>query len=344
LGVDAPVHARPLPDRPEKENLRLVRAPGAALSRSWRIGRPWGPYVPAEAGRDLRIDLLRGFAVVAMVADHIAGPSPLYALTGGNRFYTSAAEGFIFISGLVMGLVYRRLSERDGLGPSLRRVLERALTLYLLTITLSLFLIPISENLGLHWAQGLDFRDPLAFVVSVLALHRTYYLVDIPLLYTILILVSPLALVLLSQGRTVVVLGIAWLLWLAYQFFPAETEVPWQISGNYLFYASAWQVFFFTGLVLGWHHGSLTRRLAAFPRRAALLASFVGTAALIGGYWVLNRIPMFWPGADPLDMQELQLFLLDAAFGKADVRPGRIVASIVVFGFLYLLGCRFRQG
>lgn len=70
---------------------------------------PWGPYVPSEAGRDLRIDLLRGFCVLAMIVDHIAGPSLLYGITGGNRFYTSAAEAFIFISGLVMGLVSRRL-------------------------------------------------------------------------------------------------------------------------------------------------------------------------------------------------------------------------------------------
>ena len=34
-----------------------------------------GSYIPGAAGRDQRIDLLRGFAVVAMVVDHIAGPS-----------------------------------------------------------------------------------------------------------------------------------------------------------------------------------------------------------------------------------------------------------------------------
>src|SRR5687767_11168856 len=107
---------------------------------------PWGPYVPAEAGRDLRIDLLRGYCVLAMVVDHIAGRSLLYPLTGGNRFYTSAAEAFIFISGLVMGLVYRRLVERDGLGFSLRRAIERSVTLYLVTITLSLLFIPLSEQ------------------------------------------------------------------------------------------------------------------------------------------------------------------------------------------------------
>src|ERR1043165_8173183 len=65
--------------------------------------------------RDLRVDLLRGFCIFAMVVDHFGGDSWLYAITGGNRFYVSAAEGFIFISGFVMGQAYHRKAERSGL-------------------------------------------------------------------------------------------------------------------------------------------------------------------------------------------------------------------------------------
>src|SRR5207245_8225024 len=110
-------------------------ASGRLVTRLYRrLREPWGPYVPPQTGRDQRIDLLRGFCVVAMIVDHIAGPSFLYAVTGGNRFYTSAAEAFIFISGLVMGLVYQRLIVRHGLRPALRRPVQRAVTLYLLPI------------------------------------------------------------------------------------------------------------------------------------------------------------------------------------------------------------------
>ncbi len=55
------------------------------------------PYI-TQAGRDLRLDLIRGLCVVIMVIDHVAGESPLYLITGGNRFLTSAAEGFILRS------------------------------------------------------------------------------------------------------------------------------------------------------------------------------------------------------------------------------------------------------
>ncbi len=267
---------------------------------------------PAAPGRDLRIDFLRGFCVLAMVVDHIAGPSFLYGLTGGNRFYTSAAEAFIFISGLVMGLVYRRVVDRDGLGAALRRAIERATALYLLTITLTLLFIPAWELLATHRAQGVDFQDPAAFIVSVLTLHRTYYLVDIPLLYTFLIIIAPLAMALLSQGKTAVLLSISWGLWALYQFFPEQADMPWPIAGNYLFYASAWQVFFFTGIALGWHHSALRHRLADFPRRPALVLTGLAFAALIVVYQLVDRLPRMMADSD--QAANIQLFLLETVF------------------------------
>jgi len=270
-----------------------------------------------------------------MVVDHIAGPSFLYGLSGGNRFYTSAAEAFIFISGLVMGLVYRRIVERDGLGAALRRALQRATALYLLTITLTLLFIPAWELLATHRAQGVDFQDPAAFIVSVLTLHRTYYLVDIPLLYTFLIIIAPLAMAALSQGKTAVMLSVSWGLWALYQFFPEQADMPWPIAGNYLFYASAWQVFFFTGIALGWHHSELRVRFANFPRRAVLILCTLGFGALILLYQLIDRLPRLM--ADTDQASNIQLFLLETVFSKSDVRPGRIVASVVVFAFFYLL-------
>src|SRR5215470_11060291 len=137
----------------------------------------------AEDGRDLRIDLLRGLAVLAMVIDHIAGPSKLYLITGGNRFYTSAAEGFIFLSGLTVGLVYRQVAEREGLSIAMRKLLARSWTLYVLAIGLTLVMLPLSESMQLPWAVGIDQGTPLQIVWGIVSLHQTYYLVDVLALY-----------------------------------------------------------------------------------------------------------------------------------------------------------------
>jgi enterochelin esterase-like enzyme len=289
----------------------------------------------AVGRRDLRLDFLRGFCALAMIVDHIGGASWLYALTGGNRFYTSAAEGFIFISGLVVGIAYRAVIERDGLGPALRRVLERAAQLYLLAVGLTLVFLPASETLGLRWAQGVDLSDPAAFVVSVLTLHRTYYVVDIPLLYALLLAATPLALVLLSQGYTPIVLVLSWVLWTAYQFFPEQADVPWQIAGNYAFHFSAWQVLFITAMVIGYHRDRVAAALHWVPRWPALLLSGLGVAALIAIYRGGDTFWRLLPVDDPASLDVTDLVV--ALFGKGDLRPGRILAFAVVFVFCYLL-------
>lgn len=299
---------------------------------------PYLAYVPSGQ-RDLRLDFLRGFCALAMIVDHVGGTSWLYALTGGNRFFTSAAEGFVFISGLVVGVVYRGWIDRDGLGPALRRLLERAAQLYLVAVGLTLTFLPASEMLGLPWAQGVDLSDPAAFVVSVLTLHRTYYLVDIPLLYALLLAAAPIGLVLLSQGYTALVLGLSWALYLAYQFFPDQADVPWAIAGNYAFHFSAWQVLFLTAMVIGYHRERLSAALRGVPRALALVLSGLAFAGLVALYRGGDAIWRLLPVEDPeaLDVTEI----LVALFGKGDLRPGRLLAFAIVFLFLYLLVDRF---
>ncbi len=296
-------------------------------------------YFTAQ-GRDLRIDMLRGYFVFAMIIDHLRGPSPLYLLTGGNRFYTSAAEGFILTSGLVTGLVYKRIIEREGIAAAFHRVLTRAMSLYLLAIGLTLLFVPVSELLGLPWAQGLDLSQPLPFVVSVLTLHRTYYLVDVVLLYTILFLVAPMAMVLITRGKTKQLLAGSFALWGLHQFFPEYVALPWPIAGNYLFQFSAWQLLFFVGLALGFHRDRLPV-LTCNRRRVLLAVSAIAVIGLIVVYFVLDPpldatppdIAQHMFGAD----HETRLWLVDTLFAKADLRPGRLFASTAVFSFLFLL-------
>lgn len=53
--------------------------------------QPWRSWRYAESGaRDLRLDFLRGYAVFAMICDHVAGISWFSPFTGANRFVTSA--------------------------------------------------------------------------------------------------------------------------------------------------------------------------------------------------------------------------------------------------------------
>ncbi len=329
-----PAADEPLPQQP--------RDPGSG-GRTWRA-HAWA--YAAEEGRDLRIDLLRGLAVLAMVVDHLAGPSRLYVITGGNRFYTSAAEGFIFLSGLTVGLVYRRIAERQGLPTAIRRLVERAWTLYVLAIALTLVMLPVSEVLKLPWAFGVEESSPLQVVWAIISLHQTYYLVDVLTLYVLLMLAAPLALFLLCEGRTWIVLLGSWLIWAGFQVFPQQSDLPWPIAGNNLFYLSAWQALFFTAMVLGYHRQRVGEAIPRSWHPALLLGTAVSFAALIVMYLsqqsVLQVVQSALTSHAPTQAASFSVAdLEDALFAKGDVRPGRVFTSIIVFGFLFALTTDF---
>src|SRR5260370_28044055 len=156
---------------------------GAALT-SWSVSLAQGLHKLSyyNSGdranrRDLRVDLLRGFCIFAMVVDHFGGDSWLYAITGGNRFYVSAAEGFIFISGFIMGQAYRAKRDRSGLPAAMGEALLRARTLYLATVALtlifsSLFLYTdIALWTGRDFGLGIDTWPEI--IVATLTLHYT---------------------------------------------------------------------------------------------------------------------------------------------------------------------------
>jgi enterochelin esterase-like enzyme len=303
------------------------------VTHSPRASPPGAPQ--ADSGRDLRLDFLRGFAVLAMVVDHLGGHSWLYVLTGGNKFFTSAAEAFIFISGLLVGVVYGRIVARDGFAAGMRKAFERAGVLYLLTIGVTLPLLLVSEALRLPWATGVNVADPLKLVIEVLALHRTYYLIDVMVLYTLLLATAPVALYLLAHGRSALVLALSWGLWLTFQLVPDQVEVPWPIADNYLFHFAAWQVLFFTAMAIGYHRDRVATWFSPATQRRLLVLSGVGFAGLIVLYRLGNSVWTWLAVRSPALLEPDHVLAL--LFGKGDVRPGRLLASLVVFGFFYLL-------
>ncbi|MDQ3809879.1 MAG: OpgC domain-containing protein, partial [Chloroflexota bacterium] len=273
----APPGARPAAARPPR------RPWWHALGEQARC---WSYYCSPEHSdrRDLRVDLLRGFCIFAMVVDHFGGQSWLYALTGGNRFYVSAAEGFIFISGFVMGLAYRRRRDRSGLVPAMSEALKRARTLYFATVALTLIFSVLFLYTDIQLWTGRDFGlgiDSLAEIaVGALTLHYTYHGTDILAMYTLLVLVAPFILLLLSVGEWYWVLGTSWLWWLAYQLYPEQAGLPWYIRHGENFPIAAWQVLFVTGYVLGFFREAIAAWLNRFRRLRVALAALGGAITL----------------------------------------------------------------
>ncbi len=297
-----------------------------------RVAEIVGGWRYTGGKRDLRIDFLRGFAVLAMVADHLGGePSWLYNITGGNRFLFSAAEGFVFISGLVMGIVYAGIIARQGIGPAMWKALRRAGSLYMLTVVLTFAFISVSYMLHLPWVAGVTITDPVTRAIERLTLHRAFYLTDVLLMYTLLVAVAPLAFILLVNKRTPALLAGSWLLWGLYQRWPDQVTVPWTIEDNSVFHLAAWQVLFFTGLVIGYHR----ERIAAWARRIPMAPYLTILTLLCAGLIEFHRysaklLGHFSPDGDPT-------VLTARLFDKGDVRIGRLIAFAIFFQFFLAL-------
>ena len=298
----------------------------ATLLASWRY---------AGGRRDLRLDLLRGLAVVAMVTDHVGGEeSWLYIFTGGNHFWTSAAEGFIFISGLAMGIVYPAVIAREGIGAAVKKALRRAGTLYLLTVTLTLTTAALAFRLGVQWAPQVATNALPDFVVGVLTLHRSYYLTDVLLLYTLVIFIATGALYLMATRRSWIVLAASWGLWSLWQFFPQQATLPWAITDNSVFNLSAWQLLFFNGLLIGFYRETLAAHFGWLTSRAALTVS--------GSLFAVS-LAVYNDGMAPLvAFTGKDAAWLDAhVFSKSDQQFGRIIsfAIVAVFAVSFVTNC-----
>ena len=291
-----------------------------------RLTSPWRYETSADAAgkRDLRIDLLRGFCMFVMIIDHVGGQSSwLYALTGGNRLWVSAAEGFVLLSGFSMGMIHRVVIHRHGVRAMLQKVFGRVWFLYVVTVLLTIAFAAISTELGTPYADLMTpARGKLDFTFSVVTLHRTYSLTDILVLYTLLVAAAGPALWLIARGHTGLVVGASAAAWAIAQLAPDRVPRAWQIvDGGFPF--SAWQLMFILGLALGYHRS----RIAPFLRARRLLA--FGVAAFVALY-ATRAIAMatLAPVGTTPEVYEL-------LFDKNDARIGRILALFAVAAVAY---------
>ena len=292
----------------------------------------------AESGRrDSRLDLLRGYAVFAMICDHVSNISWFSPFTGGNRFVVSAAEGFVFLAGLVMGMVYGGRMRRHGWRAASEAALRRAAVLYTVTVGLTLLFVALFQftdlRLWLDRTYGLGLNDPVELFVETLTLHYTYHGTDILWMYTIMIAAVPIMLLFLRFGQTVPLLIWSWIIWLAYQLLGPEAAIPWAATNVNYFPVSAWQLLFVHGMAIGYHRRAVTRLLGRIPTPVYVLGFGTGLAFLVLMHRAYDTGRLAgWPVFGRLAGEDYLV-----VFDKTTVPPGRILAFVVLAGFAYSL-------
>lgn len=295
-----------------------------------------GLSYPQVERRDLRIDLLRGFAVFVLVVNHVGGgASWLYLITGNNKFYVSGAEAFILFSGLVCGMVYREIALSEGLSVAIHKLLLRAWSLYKLTVIVTISFAMIAVYLNFPWAQPFQIGNPLFFVRDVIFLRQTFIFADVLLMYTLLMVAAPLGLWMLYKKHTTALLICSTLLWSSFQLFSTEQAIILYIKGNVTYHFGAWQLIFFWAMAASFHRETLENFFCQIPRWPYLLFSTVLFMALCYLYssGLDSAIIMYngWDGAS----------LASKMFTKSSVGIVRIVGLLIVFQFAYLMLTQF---
>lgn len=224
--------------------------------------------LPPSTGRNETLDVLRGGFIVLMMGSHLGAHTAANGLFHLERWAT-AASGFVFLAGLVLGMVSRKRLGREGPRGAHGPLLRRALKLWAVHLALMGGLFGLRQLTGLFEAPAVSDVGgwgPALWQMATLRLQSNDLMNILPL-YVVLLGVAPLAVEACRRGWPVLVLGPSLALYVAAQVDPEVLRLTNAASGAQVFSLAAWQFVFFLGFVLGWFRDALTERVWTPNRR-----------------------------------------------------------------------------
>lgn len=269
-------------------------------SRSWR-------YAIAGA-RDLRIDFMRGIALVMMVVAHTEVMS-VFNIFSWERFgLTTGAEGFVILSGFMLGMLNRAHLQKVVLLTVSWGLYLRAWKIYRVNIIIivSFILLAYIPHINLfevtHFTDRFSGESWSLYPVTpqiketwfniILYLQIGPHQTQILGLYIFLLLLSPLFLGMLQKGNVWWLLGASLLVYGLWQRWPLRLTPS---EFEFAFPLLAWQFIFVLGMASGWYKAELIS-FARTPAGKVVVVALV-IVALILGFIAQNHTNPFMPPA-----------------------------------------------
>lgn len=216
------------------------------------------PELPRlKSARDVRLDFFRGLAMFIIFIAHVPG-NHWFEFIPARFGFSSAAELFVFCSGLASSFAFGRMFQKEGYWRGVRRVLFRLWQVYWAHIGLALVMIALSvaglklsgidyaERLGLSWL----FSHAGDGFLKLMTLTFTPTFLDILPMYLVLLAMIPLVMA-LAKLHVWLALGALALLWGAVHLFGLNLPGGQSPEGMWFFNPFAWQLVFFTGFAFG---------------------------------------------------------------------------------------------
>ncbi len=279
--------------------------------------------------RNKVLDILRGHFLLAILVDHFHKfPSIFEYYNGKGDLWVSAATGFVFISGLLLGVINFPKIKSHGMSFVAKHLIQRGVKLYFLSVLLTVLYSILGLYLG-KWpyiGQGILYTNSKDILQNALLFKYSYGWADLLIFYAILLLISPLVIFLVHKGRWRGVLIVSFCLWL-YAFITPGLQ---RYTGSY-FPVISWQFLFVLGIIVGkyrskfstWYRRYFTGEVI-FPK-LVLVISFFSVLLLT----ILDvRLNAFSGRTKEI---------IDLLMNKLELGPGRIIAFFIWFTFLYVL-------
>ncbi|WP_319412074.1 OpgC domain-containing protein [uncultured Cohaesibacter sp.] len=207
--------------------------------------------------RDIRIDVLRGLALITIFIDH--APMNIWAsYTIRNFGFSDAAEAFILMSGIAAGLAYSSAFWDGKIKQTSLKIWKRAAVIYgshvLSIITVIAFMIALAQALPvyplikeLHILPFLEHPVEATIGLFLLTYQLGYF--NILPIYVLLLLMLP-ALLLIGRRRLSALFWLSALLWLATHIFTLYMP-GWPTGARWFINPFGWQLLFVIGLMVG---------------------------------------------------------------------------------------------
>lgn len=299
--------------------------------------------------RDLRIDWLRGLAMTCVIVNHSRISSVLTWFSYERFWIVTAAEMFVALSGVVLGMVYGRRIVRGEWQAVVHGLSRRALTLYGAFVAVTLSVVALGL-LGIDVRAVTDsgatmesvcFSHPqtlnAAMVGDIARMRCGPWPFEIVGLYVWLVAAAIPCLMLLRHGRWRWLLALSWSLYLLHRLRPYsltggafETEFP----------ILAWQLLFVHGLTIGYHAENVRACALRCPRAVPIAiggaaAAFAVLAAC--NPWSEGPSALHWTIVSPEHFTALYF----RHFSLRDLGAGRLLNIAVALPTGYALLTRF---
>jgi hypothetical protein len=245
-----------------------------------------------EGKRDLRIDYIRGCVMLILVVVHFDFFSAFNLIAWERIGVISGAEGFVILSGFVVGMLYGNRIMQHGWNGIAQKLWERAIKLYranlgvILAVALlsllpfwSAFKLMTFTDFATSTVYQLYPQPGLPFPLGVWQLLRLMFgphQFQIMGLYVVLLFFTPILLWMLHKRLVVVMIAASWGMYVYNVYSPS---MPTGAQFEYAFPLLTWQVLYLHGLAAGFYKDSLTRLMDTAWRRPILIVSgvlFVG--------------------------------------------------------------------